>query len=105
MTEQNHPMDEGADLLGTYQTALQRDDIEAAQAAAMQLMAFACEQSEKQPSAGLLLKMEAHEHETAGNWQKAEAAYRKALTLAQTDNSPAMIFKAHDDLSRLYAFL
>src|SRR5882724_8764101 len=49
--------------------------------------------------------MEAHEHEAAGDWRKAEDAYRCALVLAQAENNEGMIFKTHHDLSGLYAFL
>ena len=105
MSKQNEPMDEGAALVKSYQAAVELGDTEAAQTAAMELMAFACEQAQENPSADLQLRLEAHEHETTGDWQKAEVAYRQALALAQDENNAALIFKAHEDLGGLYAFL
>jgi len=98
-------MDEGGELVKAYQAAVELGDTEAMEAAAMQFMAFACEQSEKDPSADLKLKLEAHEHEMAGDWQKAAEAYRQALALAEAENNAALISNAHHDLSSLYALL
>src|SRR5205807_6661587 len=64
-------------LLESYRVAVQRGETEAMEAAALRFMAFACEQSEKDPSADLRLNIQAHEHEAAGDWEKAEAAYRQ----------------------------
>jgi hypothetical protein len=65
MDQNNQPPEEGMAELNAYQDALQRGDTEAMQAAAMQLMALACEQMQKNPSADLLLEMQANEYEEA----------------------------------------
>ena len=105
MSEENKFADEDAALLESYRVAVQRGETEAMEAAALRFMAFACEQSEKDPSADLRLNIQAHEHEAAGDWEKAEAAYRQVLALALAEKNAMLIFKAHSDLSGLYAFL
>ncbi len=105
MSDPDQATNEALPILDSYREALERGDNEAMENAAVQLMALACEQLEKEPSPELLLKMEAHEYENAGDWLKAEMAHRRALDLAQAQNNAALICKGHCDLSGLFAFL
>jgi tetratricopeptide (TPR) repeat protein len=92
-------------LLQAYHKAMQRGDIQEAEAIGVECLLLASDEAEDNPSADLQLKMEAHDHENAADWSQAEAAYRQALELAQTQKQDAMIYKAHADLSNLYSLL
>lgn len=103
---------EGLRLLQAYQNTMHSfrdgrhgEDLHAVELSADAFLAYACAQAAQMPSQDLLWKQEAHEHEAAGRWPEAEAAYLRCLALAQTQNETMMEYKAHSDLSGLYRFL
>lgn len=99
------PMEEGEALLNAFRDALQDGDADAVEAAAARFFAHACEQNGKEFSPNVSLMQEAHEYEDTGAWDKAEMAYRQALSLAESQNSYVMVYKGREDLSALYRFL
>ena len=104
--DQNQPTeDETEALLKAHQNALENDDAEGAEESAIRFMALAVEHGQNDPSPDLLLKLEAHRHEEAGQWHAAEAAYRQGLALAVAERNTFAEFKAHYDLSALHSFL
>ena len=104
--DQQHPTsDDGEALLKAHQTALEDDDAEGAEESAIRFIALAVEHGQNDPSPDLLFKLEAHHHEEAGQWHKAEAAYRKGLALAVSEGNAFAEFKAHYDLSAFQSFL
>ena len=64
---------------------------------------FASEEAARNPSEDLRLILEAREHEDTARWERAEAAHRQAVVLAEIDGNEDKILKAHDDLSSLFA--
>jgi tetratricopeptide (TPR) repeat protein len=73
------------------------------QSLALQFLAFVSANADEKPSAELEAKAEAHRREAVAEWLRAEAAYRRSLALA--GGNPAMVYKAHDELSSLYELL
>ena len=90
-------------LLQAFHAAHERGDFAQAESIGVQCLAFAAEEAARNPSERLRLVKEPHEHEDAARWEQAEAAHRRALALAEAEDHEAMIFKAHDDLRRLFA--
>lgn len=90
-------------LLQAFHAAQEGGDVKQAESIGVQCLLFAAEEAERKPSESLRLVEEAREHEDAARWEQAEAAHRRALALAEAEGSEAMIFKAHNDLSSLYA--
>lgn len=90
-------------LLEDFHAAQERGDFERAESIGIQCLAFAAEEAAKNPSEDLRLVMEAREHEDAARWEQAEAAHRRALALAEAAGHEGKKFKAHDDLSSLFA--
>ena len=95
--------DEFSRLLQAFQAAQERGDVKQAESIAVQCLMFASEEAERNPSESLRLAEEAREHEDAARWEQAEATHRRALALAGAEGNEARIFKAHNDLSSLYA--
>lgn len=90
------------ELLQAYHDAMQRGDIEKAEAIGVECLVLASERAATEPSKDLQLKAEAHGYEAVADWQQAESAYRRALELAVTEKSDWAEFKAHHDLSSLH---
>ena len=89
-------------LLNDYQAANERGDVQAMESLAAQLLSVAASEQARNPSKDLHLRQEASECANAGRWEQAEAAYRRALALAETEGNHAMLFKSHSDLSSLH---
>jgi tetratricopeptide (TPR) repeat protein len=105
MSEPKKPSAEFIASLETYQAAAASSDVAAMESAAIQVMAQVCEQAAKEPSENLRLVLEAHEHEAAGDWLKAEAAFRQALDLARKEGNAGIIFMGHSNLGGLFNLL
>ena len=67
-----------------YSKAASAGQHDAAQAAALEALAMAAEEAERNPTPDLLLGMEADQCEEAGDWDGAEAARRKVLALHES---------------------
>ena len=89
-------------LLNDYQAANERGDVQAMESLAVQLLSVAASEQARNPSEDLRLRQEAIECANAGRWEQAEAAYWRALALAEAEGNHAMIFKSHSDLSSLH---
>jgi tetratricopeptide (TPR) repeat protein len=89
-------------LIQAFHQAQERGEVEKAEALGVQCLLLASKVAEEEPSESLRLVEEACDHENAAQWEQAEEAHRSALALAEAAGNPAMIFKAHDDLSNLY---
>ncbi|MBI2302255.1 MAG: hypothetical protein HYU66_25410 [Armatimonadetes bacterium] len=73
-----------------------------AEAVAYQVLASAGQHAREEPSPELLLRQEAHCCEEAGDWQGAEAAYRKGLESALATDQAMQQYKAYSDLAGLF---
>ena len=74
---------------------------EEAQNVAMQLLMMVGEDALRNPTPSLLLKQEADDLETKGDWTAAEAVRRKILDLEESSGNFGMIAKAQMDLCLL----
>jgi tetratricopeptide (TPR) repeat protein len=75
------------------------------EAAALNALLLAAEAAQKNPSPSILLKQEAAECETRGDWAGAETCRRKVLAAEEATGKAALVSKAHQDLSRLFLLL
>ncbi len=91
--------------LEAYQQSAEAGNSEQMEASALEMLATAAEDAERNPTPQLTLKMEAGDCEHRGDWQGAEACYRKVLALEESTGNHAAICKAHYDLSNLFLLL
>lgn len=73
-----------------------------AEALTQDLFANAASKVNENPRPEWAFEEEARNYEAAGNWQAAEAAYRKALELADAAGETVWQCKAHSNLKRLF---
>jgi len=95
-------MDKFVRGLKAYQDGVSAGNAEQIEAAALDVLAAAAEQAEKNPTPQLTLRQEAGECEARGDWVGAEARYRKVLALEEATGNHGLITKAHLDLSKLF---
>lgn len=93
------------ELFEAYRDAVEQGDVEAQESIGAECLMLASEHAEICESENLRLTLEAREHEEAARWPEAEAAHRRALALAETENDDWAAYKAHADLSALYDLL
>ncbi len=91
--------------LGAFQQSAEAGNNEQMEASALAIFAAAAEDAEKNPTPQLTLKMEAGGCEGRGDWQGAEACYRKVLALEESTGNHGAISKVHYDLSNLFFLL
>jgi tetratricopeptide (TPR) repeat protein len=84
----------------SYAEAAEAGNAEKAQRVAMEALIMAAEEATRNPTPSLLLKQEAADCETKGDWAGAEEAYRKVLALEESTGNFGLIAKAHMDLSK-----
>jgi len=92
-------------LLKAFHEAQERGDFKEAESIALSCLMFASEFAEKNPTESSRLIDEAGEHESAARWKEAESARLQVILLAKAEGNAAIISKAHNDLSSLYAIL
>jgi len=98
-------MDALLSALEAFQQGVSANNSEQVEAAALNALAAAAEEAEKNPTPELELKQEAAECEAHGDWAGAEACYRKVLVLEEAAGNGGLICKAHYDLSRLFLLI
>ena len=91
--------------LKAYQQSAEAGNSGQMKASALEMFAAAAEEAEKNPTPQLTLKLEAGNCERRGDWQGAEACYRKVLALEESTGNHGAISKAHYDLSNLFLLL
>lgn len=91
-------------LMGAYKDALEAGRMEDAEAAVMEFLALAA-QAPDEPTPESLLLDEAKRCEATADWAGAEAAYRRMLARAQSENHDHTQFRAHDQLAMLNGLL
>jgi tetratricopeptide (TPR) repeat protein len=109
----SHPDDPGPrelpeDLLALAQQS--RDPDEGgrtldAELAALNVASLAAQQAQEHPSPDLFLRLEAQRCEEQADWEGAQIAYQKELGRAIGAGDLADLFRAHDELSRLFHLL
>jgi tetratricopeptide (TPR) repeat protein len=99
------PPPEFIQALQAFQKASEGNNTEQMEAAALNAMAMAVQEAQKNPTPQMLLKQEAVECEARGDWQAAESCYRRILPLEEATGNALLISKAHQDLSRFFFLL
>ena len=99
------PDNEFVELMQRHQEAVQAGQMHEADAAIQELFEIAGRMVVENPRPEWAFEEEARNHEAAGNWQAAEVAYRKALTITDAACDAVWQFQAHRNLSRLYRLL
>lgn len=93
------------DVIENYAQAIQADDPEKADQAAMAALIMAGIHAMEHPTPELELAEQASEHLAAGNWQAAEEDYRKLIALEERTGTPGLTTKPLMDLSKLCCLL
>jgi tetratricopeptide (TPR) repeat protein len=89
------------EVLDSWAEATSTGKTAEANLAAMQALLMAGEESRKNPSPEVMLKNEADDLESKGNWREAEAVRRKVVDLAESSGHFGRIAGAQLDLCRL----
>src|SRR5262249_48028372 len=76
-----------------------------AELAALNVASLAAQQAQEHPSPDLFLRLEAQRCEEQADWEGAHGAYQKELGRALAAGDMAALFRAHDELSRLFHLL
>lgn len=104
--------DPEAELLKDFQAAIQSyadainaDDQDKADQAAMGAMMIAITDAMKHPTPELELAQDASEQLVAGHWQDAERSYRKLIELHAATGKPGLVTKPFINLSNLFFLL
>ena len=95
------PDREFVELMKRHQEAIQEGRMDEADALTQDLFAIAASKVNENPRPEWAFEEEARNYEAAGDWQAAEAAYRKALELADKADEAAWQCKAHSNLKWL----
>jgi tetratricopeptide (TPR) repeat protein len=90
-------------LIADYERAVQQGHNDEAATAADALFAHVSDWCDEHPSPDLELSLAAAEFAERGDWEAAEASYHQILALPDLD--PAVAYRAHSDLARLYRLL
>jgi hypothetical protein len=93
------------EVIDSWVEATTADRTEDANQAAMQALLIAGTESLKNPSPEVMLKNEADDFESKGNWREAETVRRKVVALAESSGNFARIASAQLDLCRLLRLL
>jgi len=88
--------------LDAFQTGMLGNNPEQFEAAALEAFRVPLWEAEKNPAPELALGQEAGECEARADWAGAETCYRKVLSMQEATGNFGLIFKAHDDLRRLF---
>lgn len=92
-------------VIEDYAKAINADDQEKADQAAMSALIMAGMNAIEHPTPELVMAEQASEYLTAGNWQAAEDAYRKLIALQEQAATPGLTTKPLLDLSSLFYLL
>jgi tetratricopeptide (TPR) repeat protein len=103
--DSNQPRPEFVQAIEAFQKASVGNNTEQMEAAALNAMAIVTEEAQKNPTPQMLLKQEAAECESRGDWHAAETCYHKIVPLEVATGNPLLISKAHYDLSRFFFLL
>jgi tetratricopeptide (TPR) repeat protein len=85
--------------------AMSGENVEQAEAAAIQMLQLVTEHAEQNPTADLVLQEEAGECEDRGDWAGAEEKRRKVLAIHEASGNAGLITKARLDLSEFFMVL
>jgi tetratricopeptide (TPR) repeat protein len=92
-------------IIENYSKAVEADNPEDAQAAAMEALMFAAAEAEANPSPHLIQMEEAANCEAKGDWAGAEAAHKRVIEMQRASGPEGAVMKAQMDLSRFYVLL
>jgi len=92
-------------MIGSWAEATSAGNTQEAQNAAIMAYRMAEAQALNNPTPSLLLKQEAGDLESKGDWSGAEAVYRKVLALEESTGNFGSIAQAHLDLCQLLRLL
>ena len=88
-----------------FQKGAEANNNEQMEAAALNALAIATSEAEKNPSPELILLQQAADCEARGEWSAAEAKHREVLKLAEDAGQPASTASAYYHLSKLFLLI
>jgi tetratricopeptide (TPR) repeat protein len=89
-------------VIGTYANAINADDPEKADQAAMEALMMAAVEAMEHPTPYLQLAEKASEQLAAGNWEAAETTYRELIAMEDQIGKPGLTTKPFMDLAKLF---
>jgi tetratricopeptide (TPR) repeat protein len=98
-------MEKFQEVIKSYAEAINSDQAEEADRAAVALLAVAAAEAKAHPTLALQLGAEADNFLRAGDWVRSEDAYRKLMTLQEQTGNAGLLAKPQMDLSGLFCLI